>query len=232
LHAESLHSQERALKTLYVVTHPQSQHHVDGRVGGWYDSGLTDLGLRQAARIAQRIRELLPEDAPAELYASDLLRAYQTAEAIAQRIRVPIQSTADLREKSYGDAEGKPQAWLDERFVYPPKIGNRMDHREGIPGAESRREFAGRIYRAMDRILASPGPSQIVVTHGFALTFVVAAWTRMPLDAAGYINVQSISGGISHLFEDDVFSNRGIMSLNDTSHLDRAELRVATSPAP
>ncbi|MGH2617261.1 MAG: histidine phosphatase family protein [Thermomicrobiales bacterium] len=208
------------MKHLYVVTHPQATHHVDGRVGGWFDSGLTDLGRTQAARIGQRIRELVPKDTPAELYASDLLRAYQTAEAIAQRIGAPIRTTAELREKSYGEAEGQPQAWLDERFVYPPRSGNRMDHREGIPGAESRRELAGRIYRAMDRILASPCPYQIVVTHGFALTFVVAAWITMPLDAAGSIAVTSTSGGITHLCEDDVFSNRGIVSLNDTFHLD------------
>lgn len=207
------------MKHLYVVTHPQSKHHIDGCVGGWYDSGLTDLGLSQAGNIAQRLRELLPEGAPVELYSSDLRRAYQTAEAIAHQIRAPIQTTVDLREKSYGDAEGKPQAWLDERFLYPPEIGNRLDHREGIPGAESRREFATRIYRAMDRIMAGPCPYQIIVTHGFALTFVVAAWIIMPLDAAGHIAVQSTSGGITHLFEDDSFSNRGIVSLNDTSHL-------------
>jgi len=221
-------AQECALKTLYVVTHPQSQHHVDGRVGGWYDSELTDLGRSQAASIAQSLRERIPADAPAELYASDLMRAYQTAEAIAHHLRVPIQTMADLREKSYGEAEGQPQAWLDERFVYPPRVGNRIDHREGIPGAESRREFAGRIYRAMERILASACPYQIIVTHGFALTFVVAAWIEMPLDAAGSIAVKSTSGGITHLVEDDVFCNRAIVSVNDMSHLDRAEPPIAT----
>jgi len=94
-----------------------------------------------------------------------------------------------------------------------------MDHWEGIPGAETRREAAERVYRALDRIMASPCPYQIVVTHGFALTFVVAAWIKMPLDAAGYIAVKSTSGGITHLFEDDVFSNCAIVTLNDTSHL-------------
>lgn len=207
------------MKHLYVVTHPQSRHHTEGLVGGWYDSGLTDLGLRQAASIGQRIRELLPEDAPAELHSSDLVRAYRTAEVIARRIRAPIQTTADLREISYGDAEGKPRSWLDERFVHAPRIGNRMDHRYGIPGAESKRESGQRIYRAMDRILASPCSYQIVVTHGFALTFVVAAWIKMPLDSAGYIAVRSTSGGITHLFEDDVFHNRGIVSVDEASHL-------------
>jgi probable phosphoglycerate mutase len=216
------------VKHLYVVTHPQATHHTEGLVGGWFYSELTALGRRHAARIGQRLRELLPEDAPVELYSSDLQRAYQTAEAIAQRIGVPIQTMTDLREKSYGEAEGRPQAWLDERFVVPPRSGNRLDHHEGTPGAESRREFATRIYRAMDHILASACPYQIIVTHGFALTFVVAAWIEMPLEAAGAIAVTSTSGGITHLVEDDRYHNRGIVSLNDTSHLDRAEPRGAT----
>jgi 2,3-bisphosphoglycerate-dependent phosphoglycerate mutase len=208
------------MKHLYVVTHAQSKHHIEGLVGGWYDSELTELGLNQAARIGQRIRELVPEDAAVELHASDLTRAYQTAEAIARVLGVPIQATADLREKSYGIAGGKPQSWLEERFVFPPMTGNRMDHDEGVPGAETRRDIAGRVYRAMDRILASPSSYQIVVTHGGALTFVVAAWIKMPIDAVGYIAVKATSGGITHLYEDEVFSNRVIVSVNETSHLD------------
>jgi probable phosphoglycerate mutase len=216
------------MKHLYVVTHPQSQHHTEGRVGGWYDRGLTELGRRQAAAIGERLRELIPEDAPAELYSSDLLRASQTAEAIARCIGVPMQITADLRENSYGEAEGQSQAWLDARFIFPPKSGNRLDHRYGIAGAESRRELAGRMYRAMEGILTSPCAHQIIVTHGFALTFVVAAWVKMPLEAAGYIAVKSTSGGITQLLEDDVFHNRAIVSLNDTTHLEKAEARSAT----
>lgn len=208
------------MKNLYVVTHTQSIHHTEGLVGGWYDSGLTEHGTRQASRSGQRIRDLIPQDASVELYSSDLKRAHQTADAVARLVGVPVQTTADLREKSYGEAEGKPQQWLDERFVFPPKSGNRMDHWEGIDGAETRRDIAKRIYRAMDRILTSPCSHQIVVTHGFALTFVVAAWIKMPLDYASHIAVKSTSGGITHLFEDDVYYNRGIVSINETFHLE------------
>jgi probable phosphoglycerate mutase len=95
-----------------------------------------------------------------------------------------------------------------------------LDHDEGVPGAETRRDIAVRVYRAMDQILASPCQYQIVVTHGGALTFVVAAWIKMPIEAAGYIVVKATSGGITHLYEDDVYSSRGIVSLNETSHLD------------
>ncbi len=37
------------MRNLYVVTHPEATHHVDGLVGGQFDSELTTRGLRQAA---------------------------------------------------------------------------------------------------------------------------------------------------------------------------------------
>lgn len=208
------------MKQLYVVTHPEAVHHIEGRVGGWYDSALTELGLQQADRIGRRLRQLIPQEARAELYASDLQRTMQTAEVIARALSIPVQGTASLREISYGEAEGRPQAWLDARFVFPPRIGNRMDHQYGLAGAESRRDVAERVYQAMEQIVASPCAHQIIVTHGFALTFVVAAWIKMPREAADYFAVQATSGGITLLVEDDVFSNRSIVHLNDTAHLE------------
>ena len=90
---------------------------------------------------------------------------------------------------------------------------------KGFPARKHEGIFGGRVYRAMERILASPCPYQIVVTHGGALTFVVAAWIGMPLESAGYIDVKSTSGGITHLYEDDDFHNRVINSVNETAHL-------------
>ena len=52
---------------------------------------------------------------------------------------------------------------------------------------------------------ASRAASLVLIRHG---------------DAAGYIAVKATSGGITHLYEDDVYSSRVIGSLNETSHLD------------
>ena len=128
-----------------------------------------------------------------------------------------------LREKSYGVAEGRPQGWLDSRFVPPPAEGNRMDHDEGVEGAETRRAFAERVYDAMTTVAADPATHQVVITHGFAVTFAIAAWIRVPLDAAGYVNFRSTSGGLTLLGEDDFFHNRAVLSLNETAHLTAAE---------
>ena len=94
-----------------------------------------------------------------------------------------------------------------------------MEHDEGIEGGETKLDPARRVYRAVDRILDHPCAHQVVVTHGMALTFVVSAWIRMPIEAAGYVAFRSTSGGITVLREDDRFHNRAVESLNDTSHL-------------
>jgi probable phosphoglycerate mutase len=209
------------MKHLFALTHPEAAHHVAGLVGGWHDSTLTPRGMVQAGRIAGRLREAIPTDTQPELYTSDLQRCLQTAEVIATALHAPMQVMPDLREVSYGEAEGKPQAWLDARFVFPPAAGkqSRLDHQFGIAGAETRREIATRVYRAMDAILASPAEYQVIVTHGFALTFVVAAWIGMPLEAAGLIGLPVSSGSITTLRQEPPFHNRSIVTLNDTSHL-------------
>ena len=40
-----------------MVTHPEATHHVDRRVGGWFDSELTDLDTVQARRVGQALAE-------------------------------------------------------------------------------------------------------------------------------------------------------------------------------
>ena len=100
---------------------------------------------------------------------------------IAERFNATLKLMSDLRELSYGTAEGKPQSWLDARFE-PAPDDNRLDHRS-IDDAETKREFLTRVYRAVDEIVASDNPNQIIVTHGYAMTFVVTRWIRMPLES-------------------------------------------------
>ena len=206
------------MKDIYVVAHAQSQHHVDEVVGGWFDTALTNLGRRQAMAAAARLKEWIGQGAP-PIVSSDLTRAAETAARIADTLGSPVSLDADLREMSYGSAGGKPDAWMRENESYSPRVGDRMGHRS-IPDGESKREFATRIYRAVDHIVADPAPVQVVVTHGFAITFLVAAWVGMPIEAAGYINLKADSGSLTHLREDDVRFNRSVVRLNEIAHLE------------
>ena len=207
------------MRNVYVVVHPEATHHVDGVVGGWHDSPLTAVGVRAAGFIATALRERIPEDARVELFSSDLQRAVQTAQVVSESLHVEPFVDRRLREKSYGEAEGGPREWLDQRFVPPPAVGDRMEHDEGLRGAETKLAFAHRIYAAMDAILESHCEHQVIVTHGFALTFVLGSWIRMPIESLGYVSFRAPSGSITVLREDDYFHNRQVVSLGETSHL-------------
>jgi probable phosphoglycerate mutase len=207
------------VRTIYVVAHPEATHHVRRVVGGWHDSPLTSTGARAAASIAQALRSKIPADAHVKLFSSDLQRARQTATIVGDVLHLEPVLDHRLREKSYGEAEGRPQEWLDSRFVPPPALGDRMEHDEGIPGAETKNAFAQRVYAAMDAILESCCEHTVIVTHGFAVTFVLASWIRMPIESLGYVNFRAAPGSITVLHEDDYFHNRQVVSLGDTRHL-------------
>lgn len=207
------------MRNIYVVTHPEATHHLDGLVGGWHESQLTAKGARAAASVAGELRSRIPESARVELYSSDLRRAAETARVVGERLEVDPVLDRRLREKSFGEAEGRPQAWLSERFRPPPVIGDRMGHDEGVPGAETKIAFASRIYSALDDILTSPCEHQIVVTHGYAITYVVASWIRMPIESLGFVAFRAAAGSITVLREDDYFHNRQVASLGDVGHL-------------
>jgi probable phosphoglycerate mutase len=207
------------MRRAYVVTHPEATHHVENRVGGWFDSALTSRGRLHAGAVAARLREVVPRATRIGLYSSDLRRAVETAAPIASLFGVEPTLVRDLREKSYGVAGGRPQSWLDERFVPPPATGERLDHDEGIEDAETKLEWVTRVYRAVDRIRSVGEEHQVVVTHGGSLSWVVAAWLGLPVTACAYAAFRASAGGITVLHEDDRFRNRTLHTLNDTSHL-------------
>ncbi|GAB3745529.1 histidine phosphatase family protein [Microlunatus parietis] len=207
------------MKNVYVVTHPEATHHVDGLVGGWYDSDLTERGVAQAGRIADALAGDLGDTIPT-IYTSDLLRTRRTAEIIAGRLSSPLKVDPDLRERSFGEAGGKPQAWLQDHLVPATDGEDWTRHDEGIPGTETRMAVVERIYAALQRIRDDPAEHQVVVTHGGTASYLFAAWIGMPIQAAPGAYFRVTSGGISLLRKDDHHHPYELARLNRTDHLD------------
>lgn len=206
---------------MFIVTHPEAGHHVEGLVGGWYDSDLTQLGQRQADAVAAELERRL-DDGAVGIITSDLLRARHTAEIISTRIGGDVRLDPDLREKSYGEAEGRPKTWLQERQIPLPAQGERLRHDEGIAGAETRMDLARRAYAAMQRLMLSESENQVVVTHGGTATLLLAAWIEIPIESAGRVQFSLSSGGITELFKNAKNHSHVIARLNDVGHLEVA----------
>ncbi|GAA1115763.1 histidine phosphatase family protein [Arthrobacter flavus] len=205
------------MKEIFVVTHPEATHHIENRVGGWFDSRLTERGRDQAEQIAQALSNLV--DTGVALYTSDLRRARETAAIVGSVLGLAPQELTALREKSYGEGEGMPDALFRERFIPPPLNGERMDHDEGLAGAETKAHWASRVFSGMDTIMRDPAPQKVIVTHGGSATLAIAHWIGMPLDSLDTVSFRLDSGSITHLREDDYFHNHAVVTLNETSHL-------------
>ncbi|AJT42237.1 histidine phosphatase family protein [Psychromicrobium lacuslunae] len=206
------------MRTLYLVTHPEATHHTEGLVGGWYDSELTPAGARAAVAIAEELRKRIPQTADVELFSSDLKRTVATAEEIAQRFRLTPMLDRRLREKSYGEAEGKAVG-STPGYRPPPAEGDRLHYQDGVRGAETIATFAARAYQAMTEILSRDCEHQILVTHGGTVTFLIASWIKMPPESLGYVNFRAAPGSITVLREDSASHHRRVESLGEVGHL-------------
>lgn len=100
----------KGLCRFYVVRHGQTQWNVEKRMQGHQDSPLTELGLSQAKELAQVFKDIHFS----HVFSSDLLRAKRTAEIIVKDKQLAVLATELLREKSFGQYEGK-RGWEYER---------------------------------------------------------------------------------------------------------------------
>jgi broad specificity phosphatase PhoE len=138
--------------TILLARHGETDWNREGRWQGWADPPLNDTGRAQARALAAQLRDV-PFDA---VYASDLRRAFETAEIVAEPHGVPVVADPGLREIDVGSWSGLTRTELEERFP----DGDR-------PDGESRAEHAARVLAAVERIARDHHDDRVLlVTHG------------------------------------------------------------------
>jgi 2,3-bisphosphoglycerate-dependent phosphoglycerate mutase len=158
---------------LVLIRHGETDDNVADRVAGWRDSTLTDRGRGQVELVATFVAE---HYRPVAVYASPLRRAAETAASLARHLGLPIRFEPDLREISFGDAEGLTFHELRERFPeIVTRAANADDDELSWPNGEMRRDFHRRWRQAIDVIVdAHPGETVAVVTHGGVVSGLLA----------------------------------------------------------
>lgn len=205
------------MKSSYVVTHTESIHHVQGLVGGWYDTSLTKNGRNQISRIAEALySEIGEQNIP--IYSSDLTRCVQTADAFTEICKSTVILDRNLREMSYGPAEGKTTEWWNQNVVHRSIDGNELDYRM-FSNSESRRDIRARIQRSLNQIISKSAIYSIIITHGFALTFVIMAWFKVLVENMDLYHFQPYSGRVTLLKDDVVVGGRTVTFVNNIDYL-------------
>ncbi len=163
-----------------AVRHGETEWNVGSRVQGQLDIPLNAHGRWQADRLA----EALVDEGIAAIWSSDLLRARQTAEAVAARLGLPVVTDTGLRERGFGVFEGLTFAEIAERWPVESERWRRRDPAFGAAGGETLADFFARTVAAAGRLAAArPGETIAVVAHGGVMDCLYRAATRVALDA-------------------------------------------------
>lgn len=209
--------------TLYIVRHCQSQGNIDGRFQGRFDSEISPAGEQQLELLALRFRNE-PLDA---IYASPLLRARKTAEAVAKYHDVPVQVENGLIEIDVGQMENLKLSEIGEKFPTVARNWDRSPDLCEFPGGETMEQVYARANAALDKIIEeNRGKTVFVATHGGVIRNIYA---RVSFGSMQGLRESAVFGntGISVL-EIDEEGGLSWKLLNDQSHLPEALRRPPT----
>ncbi|HEV2236923.1 MAG TPA: histidine phosphatase family protein [Ktedonobacterales bacterium] len=197
---------------LIVVRHGETANNAEQRFTGQMDAPLNGRGVRQARAVA----EALAGERFELVVASDLMRARQTAAAIAECLDMAVTYDSDLREIAVGEWEGLTGAEIRAR--YPGALA-RWDAGAvtfAPPGGESVTQLAERVARALERSReAQPDGTVLWVTHGVVAGVLICQ--VLGIDLAHRSQFRRDNAAITEL----VVSDHGgiLVRLNDTHHL-------------
>ena len=153
--------------TVILWRHGQTDFNAARRLQGQSDIRLNDAGTRQANLAATALAAL----EPTRIITSDLQRAVETAQALADRTGIRPTTDARLRERSFGAWEGLTQeeiqaSWPDAFTAW--RHGREPD---GV-GAETRSDCGARVAEAVEEAATEMTADDVlvVVGHGAAIT--------------------------------------------------------------
>lgn len=192
---------------IVLIRHGQSEADLLNVHEGRADFSLTDLGIKQVNKMAERVKN---EFAPEVIWSSTLKRAKETATILSDMTGCEIKFEDDLMEHNNGVLAGVS-------FEEAKKIPMPIHPHESVENGESAIEFRMRMEMIFSRILASSTNLNriAIVAHGGVIHNLILSFLNIPIHSDfGFFTGDT---GI-HLLE---INERGrfIRFLNDTNHI-------------
>jgi probable phosphoglycerate mutase len=208
---------------ILLIRHGETAWNAERRLQGHLDIPLNDEGERQAALLAGA----LAADTIDVLVASDLKRARQTAQAVADRRGLPLAIEPALRERGYGGFEGLLYSEIEQRFPREFAAWQARDVDAQLPPGrnvgESFRAFFDRATGAILALAAAhPGKTIALVAHGGVLECAYRLALGLPLETPRDFKVYNAS--VNRFRFDPATRTLALRSWGEVDHLRPAVL--------
>ncbi|MBL3593964.1 MAG: histidine phosphatase family protein [Synergistaceae bacterium] len=162
---------------LFIVRHGETDWNVAGRFQGQRDIALNGRGREQANLLADAL-EKVPFD---RLWSSPLSRAFDTAQAVAERQKKAVDVEPGLTEISHGLWEGLQADEVERRWPGDLARWHETPHLLAMPEGESLLDVQNRALLALETIVAAGGDQVLVAAHDAVIKVLLCAWLEMPL---------------------------------------------------
>lgn len=148
---------------IILIRHGETMANKQNIIQGHTDTALSDFGRLQAFFTSKRLAKV----SIAAIYASDLKRAYETAEIIAIPHNIPVKADDRIRECSFGVWEGLSIDDVKERYEEQYEAYRLDSIKNRAPGGERLEQLQARVIEAVKEIASRhPDETVAIVTHG------------------------------------------------------------------
>ncbi len=199
---------------LRLIRHGESVANREKRLQGQMDFPLSAEGQRQA----QVLGKWLAEEQIDAIYASDLSRAYHTAEEIAKHHHLDVIKRTDLREMYLGRFQGLTLPEVKEKYPEHFKldwISSGLDDVEQFDQLKSRAEKV-----IGDLLTKHYGERIVLVSHGafigiILMTLLGIEWPKQRVFAIKNTGITTLDFHGKHVL---------VLGVNESPHLDLQDM--------
>jgi broad specificity phosphatase PhoE len=196
-----------------LVRHGQTTWNREDRFRGRSDIPLNETGAAQAVLTARRIAA---QWRPTAICCSPLLRARQTAQAIAEPLGLPVEPHQGLNDINFGLLQGWTVPEATERWPVVVHTWFTAPHLARPPEGERLEEVHTRVMAAVNELATHhPGGTVVLVGHMVLNKVILLGIMGLGLDRFWRIGQDTCAINVFDAEEGDFT----VLSLNDTCHL-------------
>ena len=211
------------MTTILMVRHGQSEANHLGVFAGHYDIELTELGCEQAKCTADFVAKNYKVD---KIYASDLKRAFKTAQAVAEKCNLDVVPDKNFREIFAGKWEAVTfedliKLYADDYDMWRTDVGNAR-----CTEGETVKELAKRVCDTLLKVAKeNEGKTVVIGTHATPIRCAQCVFGSHSFDDMKDIPWASNASVTEFVYED------GTITLKNASMDAHLEKLKSTLPA-